>query len=74
MQFLIERASDQSLSKWEAISGRRSAVGFGADICAVEQLALRPGIYRARPAAPPDQVPTVFSVDSEGNAFHRATV
>jgi hypothetical protein len=73
MQFLIERASDQSLSKWEAI-GATDAVGFGADIYAVEQLALRAGIYRARPAAPPDQVPTVFSVDSEGNAFHRATV
>jgi hypothetical protein len=73
MQFLVERASDESPTSWEAI-GATEAAGFGADIYAVEQLAALAGIYRARPAVPPDEVPTVFSVDSEGNAFRRATV
>jgi hypothetical protein len=73
MQFLVERASGESPIKWEAI-GTTDAVGFGADIYAVEQMAVRAGIYRACPAAPPDEVPTVFSVDSDGNAFRRATV
>jgi hypothetical protein len=73
MQFLVERAMDESLSDWEEI-GATDAAGFGADIYAVEHLAALAGIYRVRPAAPPDEIPTVFSVDSEGNAFRRATV
>jgi hypothetical protein len=73
MQFLVERALDESLSDWEEI-GATDAAGFGADIYAVEHLAALAGIYRARPTAPPDEIPTVFSVDSEGNAFRRATV
>ena len=73
MQFLVERALDESQSDWEEI-GATDAAGFGADTYAVEQLAVLAGIYRVRPAGPPDEIPTVFSVDSEGNAFRRAAV
>lgn len=73
MQFLVERAMDESLSDWEEI-GATDAAGFGADTYAVEQLAVLAGIYRVRPAAPPDEIPTVFSVDSQGHANRRATV
>ena len=73
MQFLVERAVDESLSDWEEI-GATDAAGLGADTYAVEQLAALAGIYRVRPAAPADETPTVFSVDAEGNANRRATV
>jgi hypothetical protein len=73
MQFFVERALDESLSDWEAV-GATDASGFGADIYAVEHLAALAGIYRVRPAAPPDEIPALFSVDAQGNAFRRATV
>jgi hypothetical protein len=73
MQFLVERALDRSLSDWEEI-GATEVTGVGADAYAVEHLAESRGLYRVRPAAPPDEIPTVFSVDSEGHANRRATV
>jgi hypothetical protein len=73
MQFFVERALDESLSYWGEI-GTTEVTGIGADAYAAEHLAASTGIYRVRPAAPPDEIPTVFSVDSEGHANRRATV
>jgi hypothetical protein len=73
MRFFVERALDGSLGDWEEI-GATEAAGFAADIYAVEQLVGPAGIYRVRPDAPPDEIPTVFSVDAEGNAFRRSIV
>jgi hypothetical protein len=73
VQFLIERALDESLSDWEEI-GATDVTGIGADAYAVEHLAVLTGVYRARLAVLPDEIPTVFSVDSEGHANRRATV
>jgi hypothetical protein len=73
MLFLIERALNGSLCDWEEI-GVADAAGVGADAFAVEQLAHLTGIYRASPSGARDEIPTVFSVDSEGHASRRAVV
>ncbi len=73
MLFLVERALDESFRDWEEI-GVVDAAGVGADAFAVEQLAHLTGIYRASPSSAPDEIPTVFSVDSEGRANRREIV
>lgn len=73
MQFFVERALDESLSSWEKI-GFTEVTGIAADAYAVEHLAAYTGIYRVRPAASPDQLPVLFSVDARGQATRRATV
>jgi hypothetical protein len=73
MEYVVERASRESPSGWKEI-GATEAAGIGADAYAVEQLAVSTGIHRVRPDAPPDEIPTVFTVDSEGHANLRATV
>jgi hypothetical protein len=73
MLFLVEQALDGSQCDWEEI-GVADAAGIGADAFAVEQLALLTGVYRVSPSGAPDEIPTVFSVDSEGRANRRAIV
>jgi hypothetical protein len=73
MLFLVERALDGSLCDWERI-GFADAAGVGADAFAVEQLARLTGIYRVSPSGAPDEIPTVFSVDSDGRPNRRAIV